>query len=253
MSLNYHYNSREIAKMQGKGRILLQKQRLILCMFAVLFCLSGIVQAAEPSFRQGDKSPEIVKVKLKMKEMGYIVGDTDDFFSWKFAQAVKVFQYKQGLKADGVIDSTTYLRIMKKPLTLQGRTAKPKREAIPTKQKSSLLATAKQYIGTPYKFGGTSPKGFDCSGFVQFVFKQHSYNLPRGADSQFTVGKPVQRNRLQPGDLVFFTTYESGPSHNGIYLEKGQFIHASSSRGVMISNLSEAYWKSRYLGARRVL
>lgn len=228
------------------------KPRVILCLFAVLFYLSGLAQAG-PVFRQGDKSPEIAKVKLKMKEMGYIVGDTDDFFSWRFAQSVKVFQFNQGLKADGVIDSLTYLRIMKKPFVARKSTDKPVNKAAASKLNSSLLSTAKKYIGIPYKFGGATPKGFDCSGFVQFVFSQHGQSLPRGADSQFAIGKPVQRNLLQPGDLVFFTTYESGPSHNGIYLENGQFIHASSSRGVMISKLGEAYWKSRYLGARRVL
>lgn len=233
----------------------MRKIRIILCLLAAILCLTGLVQASEPVFKQGDKAPEVAEVQLKMKAMGYGVGNTDGFFSWRFAQAVKAFQRSQGLKPDGAINSLTYLRIMKKPFPDRRKTTVSGKPAIPAKQEkeiNALLATAKRYIGVPYRFGGTTPGGFDCSGFVQFVFSQHGQKLPRGADSQFSIGRPAQRNLLQSGDLVFFTTYEQGPSHNGIYLGKGQFIHASSSRGIMISNLDEAYWKARYIGARRV-
>lgn len=116
-----------------------------------------------------------------------------------------------------------------------------------------ITVTAEKYKGVPYKFGGTSPKGFDCSGFVMYVFDQHGIKLPRTADKQFEKGKFVLHKDLKAGDLVFFSTYEKGASHCGIYMGKNNFIHASSSRGVMISALSEKYWQDRYLGARRVL
>lgn len=117
----------------------------------------------------------------------------------------------------------------------------------------NITDTALHYVGVPYKFGGTTPQGFDCSGFVWYVFNKHFQKLPRTADTQFKAGKPVFKNELQRGDLVFFTTYESGPSHCGIYLENGRFVHASSSRGIMISRLDDFYWKPRYLGARRII
>jgi cell wall-associated NlpC family hydrolase len=116
----------------------------------------------------------------------------------------------------------------------------------------AVVAVALQYQGVPYVFGGTTPRGFDCSGYVQFVFQKFSVKLPRSADLQFETGKAVGSNQLQPGDVVFFTTYEKGASHCGIYVGQGKFVHASSSQGVMVSSLADKYWLGRYLGARRM-
>jgi len=117
----------------------------------------------------------------------------------------------------------------------------------------AVVAAAMKYKGTPYKFGGASPKAFDCSGFVWYVFEQQSISLPRTADRQFTAGKAVLVKELQPGDVVFFTTYEKGASHCGIYVGDGKFVHASSSHGVSVAALADSYWKGRYLGARRMV
>jgi cell wall-associated NlpC family hydrolase len=115
------------------------------------------------------------------------------------------------------------------------------------------MNTAHRFLGTPYSFGGTSERGIDCSGFVMRVFSLHGIKLPRTADVQFNVGAPVKKGQEQAGDLVFFETYCAGPSHVGIYLGEGNFIHASSSRGVTISSLADKYYRARYLGAKRVL
>ena len=115
-----------------------------------------------------------------------------------------------------------------------------------------LTHSALRFLGTPYVFGGTTPSGFDCSAFVQHVFAIAGISLPRTADAQYDVGKPATGGP-RPGDLVFFQTYESGVSHVGIYLGSGKFVHASSSHGVMVSQLSESYWASRYLGAKRLI
>ena len=117
----------------------------------------------------------------------------------------------------------------------------------------AIIATAKQYIGVPYVWGGSSPSGFDCSGFVQYVFGKHGVTLPRTSKEQYSVGTWVAQSNLQPGDLVFYNTSGSGVSHLGIYIGNGQFIHASTSKGVMISEMSNSYWSARYYGARRVL
>ena len=119
---------------------------------------------------------------------------------------------------------------------------------------SKIIASAKQYLGVPYVWGGTSPSGFDCSGLVYYVFRQHGISLNRTAETQYKHGSFVAKGSLQPGDLVFFqNTYKAGISHVGIYIGGGQFIHASSSQGVTISALSNSYWSSHYYGARRVL
>ncbi len=115
-----------------------------------------------------------------------------------------------------------------------------------------IIATAKKYMGVPYLWGGTTPAGFDCSGFVQYVFKQHGIQLPRVSRDQYKVGTYVSKANLKPGDLVFFGSGGT-VSHLGIYMGDGQFIHASSSRGVTVSALGSSYWAPRYMGARRVL
>jgi cell wall-associated NlpC family hydrolase len=117
---------------------------------------------------------------------------------------------------------------------------------------TELTKSALRFLGTPYVFGGTSTSGFDCSGYVQHVFAMLGISLPRTADAQFYAGHAT-KGGLRPGDLVFFQTYEPGPSHVGIYLGNGQFAHASSSHGVMVSHLSDSYWAARYLGAKRLI
>jgi cell wall-associated NlpC family hydrolase len=115
----------------------------------------------------------------------------------------------------------------------------------------SLTRSAMRFIGTPYVFGGTSPSGFDCSGYTQHVFAMLGISLPRTADAQYYAGKPTVGG-MQMGDLVFFQTYLPGPSHVGIYLGSGKFI-SSSGHGVMVSSLSDRYWAARYIGAKRVV
>lgn len=116
-----------------------------------------------------------------------------------------------------------------------------------------ILTYANTFTGVPYKFGGTTPAGFDCSGYIRYVFQKIGYDLPRQADEQYTVGKKVEKSNLQPGDLVFFETYEPGISHSGIYIGDGQFISATSSSGVAVADINDSYWGPRYVGAKRVL
>lgn len=122
-----------------------------------------------------------------------------------------------------------------------------------------VLATATRYLGLPYVWGGTTAYGFDCSGLTQFAFRVNGWQLPRDADMQYRVGTPVAgREDLLPGDLVFFSTYEPGPSHVGIYIGSGRFIHCGS-RGVAINSLDATdpefsrYLSDHFLGGRRVL
>lgn len=115
----------------------------------------------------------------------------------------------------------------------------------------NLIKRAMSLQGVPYLWGGTTRKGFDCSGFVQYVFKASGVTLPRTSFEQFKVGTPVSRDQLKPGDLVFFSTYKQGASDVRIYIGGGRTI-GSASEGVGIHSLSESYWAKRYIGARRV-
>lgn len=105
----------------------------------------------------------------------------------------------------------------------------------------------------PYVFGGDTPAGFDCSGYLEYVFAKHGIRIPRTADEQYKLGKLVEPDDLEAGDLVFFTTYEPGASHCGIYLGNGNFIHASTSRGIRVDNLDNTYWASRYYGGKHIV
>lgn len=127
---------------------------------------------------------------------------------------------------------------------------------------TKVIATAKRYLGTRYVYGGSSPNGFDCSGFTMYVYKQYGYSLPHTATGQWqtSVGKKVySSSSLQGGDLVFFhdPSRANGKacSHAGIYIGGGKFIHASSSKsgGVIVSSLAENYYSNYYVGGKHIV
>ena len=118
---------------------------------------------------------------------------------------------------------------------------------------SELVGTALALRGTPYRSGGADLSGFDCSGFVQYVFAQHGVGMPRTVVEQYDVGRKIDPRDLQPGDLVFFRTSGRDTSHVGIALGDATFVHAPSSTGVVrVEMISAKYWMSRFVGARRV-
>lgn len=128
----------------------------------------------------------------------------------------------------------------------------PEDQNLSTKEKLILLS--KKLLNIPYRFGGNSIFGLDCSAFVQKVYKLIGIELPRSAREQYVEGIPVEKDELSVGDLVFFKTYASFPSHVGIYLGNNLFIHASSrSKKVTIDSLDTPYYFRRYIGAKRIL
>ncbi|MCX6343817.1 MAG: C40 family peptidase [Armatimonadetes bacterium] len=116
----------------------------------------------------------------------------------------------------------------------------------------NIRKVATRYLGTPYKWGGITPSAFDCSGFTRYVYSSLGVSIPRTARQQFKAGKPVKRNQLKTGDLVFFDMMKGYVSHVGLYLGNGVFIHASTpTTGVKFSNINTGAYKKCFVGARR--
>ena len=217
----------------------------------------GEITGSRVNIRSGPGTNYAVIAQGKAGEKGYIIGVNNQWYKIIFGNTI------------GYIRSD-YMKLTQipyenqdspnKPLFFVGGKStgvKPSASALQkpgTTNANAILATAKIYLGVPYVWGGSTPNGFDCSGFVQYVFAKHGISLPRTSKQQWTVGTSVSKSNLVPGDLVFFAnTYTSGVSHLGIYMGSGQFIHASSSKGVIISELSNSYWSSHYHGAKRIL
>jgi cell wall-associated NlpC family hydrolase len=132
--------------------------------------------------------------------------------------------------------------------------AKPEAPGAARVPAAAVVATAMTLRGTAYLNGGSEPsRGFDCSGLVQWVFARHGAALPREVHEQYDAGRRINEDEVQAGDLVFFQTVRKGPSHVGIALGGGEFIHAPSSRGVVrVERYTSGYWAERWVGARRV-
>jgi cell wall-associated NlpC family hydrolase len=138
-----------------------------------------------------------------------------------------------------------------RPFPTPGGTARSGAASPASPLVESVLRTATELVGTPYRLGGSTVEGFDCSGFVQYVFAQHGLALPRTVRRQVEVGLKVRE--AEAGDLVFFRTDGSGPTHVGIALGPDRFIHAPNSRGVVrVEPFDAPYWAARFLEARRV-
>ncbi|WP_126937055.1 NlpC/P60 family protein [Veillonella sp. CHU740] len=213
--------------------------------------VDGILGDATYKKLMGKPMPSATKTVSKVKEI-----------SKKDAELMAKIQAKKEGNSKAI---TTSVKQQKKPTT-QGKpatvqvkhkvtnhTAKPLRTVPVSGNVKEILTYANTFTGVPYKFGGTTPAGFDCSGYIRHVFQKVGVQLPRQADEQYTVGKKVEKQNLQPGDLVFFETYEPGVSHSGIYIGDGQFISATSSSGVAVADIDDSYWGPRYVGAKRVL
>jgi len=232
----------------------------------LLFVLLPSPAANAASLSQNSHGSEVIALQQQLKRLNYTITSIDGIFGLETKQAVLEFQRDQRIKINGIVDGQTWRALKKATPIVKKRTTVPAINQLNFPNSSTpesspfitptmvppIIQTAKHYIGVPYQFGGTTPKGFDCSGYLQYVFAQQKISIPRTADEQYKLGKNISRSALQSGDLVFFTTYEPGPSHCGIYIGDGKFIHTSSSKGVRIDELDNSYWKPKYIGAKRI-
>ncbi|ARF18177.1 C40 family peptidase [Sporosarcina ureae] len=117
---------------------------------------------------------------------------------------------------------------------------------------TNITKTATSLTGIKYRYGGTTRAGFDCSGYVGYVFKQNGLKVARTSRAMYASGRAIKKSSLRNGDLVFFNTTGRGVSHVGIYVGNGKFAHASTSKGVRVDKVNDSYWGKRYIGAKRV-
>ncbi|WP_099351595.1 C40 family peptidase [Fredinandcohnia onubensis] len=230
-----------------------------------------IIQPRPPFYSVGDEGPEVKQLQSKLNKLNYYSGLIDGKFESVTEASVKAYQKKFNLEENGLATDETIDHIMKnknvRGLTIKKVTVVTARTQTQTNSNTetvearvepietppvdgSVISIAMNYMGVPYVWGGTSPSGFDCSGFLQYVFAQKGVNVPRTVSGIWNQGASVSAPSV--GDLVFFQTYKPGPSHAGIYLGDNKFIHADSTDGVSIDDMTINYWQSRYLGAKRL-
>ena len=211
----------------------------------------------------------VTDVQKALNDFGYSVVATGEI-NEETQNALMDFQKSHNLEVTGEIDDISYMSIMGKELPEEKNLSaeefysqtpsfileQPQNQfrSYNNSMSQNIINYAKQFEGVPYVWGGSSPSGFDCSGFVQYVFAQHGINLPRTADYQANVGQYIDKSQLQPGDLVFFAGDHVNVSHVGIYIGNGQMIHASSGKHqIDYDDLNRPYRVDHYHSARRVL
>ncbi len=251
---------------------------ILMTAFAMFFIdVGNSIAYASPTLSINSTGSDVKILQEKLKDLGYEISVIDGEFGPETKRAVEQFQTDNKLSVTGTVNNSTWRALKNaKPLKLVKITDKKIKNEIKSENNLSgkfidnrlvplgryflnkakakaVVETGKKYIGVPYVFGGTTPAGFDCSGFLQYIFKQNGMTIPRLADEQYQLGKKVKTSELELGDLVFFTTYEPGVSHCGIYVGNGKFLHTSSSRGVRIDDLNNVYWAPRFYGAKKIV
>lgn len=185
----------------------------------------------------GSSGSAVWALQYRLKVLGYYTYyKVTGYYGSITTAAVKRFQAAYGLKVDGIAG----------PIT--------QREVLHAIVKRKLVADTRNYLGKPYVWGSSNPRvGFDCSGFIYYMFRKHGYPIPRYTSYQlYTKGNWISRWKLRPGDLVFFAVEGARISHVGFYIGNNQFISATSSKGIAIYSMSNSYWAPHYRGARRV-
>lgn len=209
------------------------------------------------TLRNGSRGNDVKSLQAELKKLGHHKGSVDGIFGSGTRSSVISFQRAQNIAADGIAGSGTFRALNN---VLSGKVTAGKPSTTPSRNSSSkstsinIINEAKKHLGSRYVFGGSSPSGFDCSGFTQYVYKQMGINIPRSTSTQANAGSRLSKSQLQAGDLLIFSnTYKAGPSHAGIYIGNGQFIHAGNSRtGVLTSSINSGYYNSKFSYGRRV-
>ncbi|WP_062051737.1 peptidoglycan-binding protein [Bacillus sp. JCM 19034] len=205
-------------------------------------------------YRIGSTGQAVNELQSQLRSVGVFQREPTGYYGEITADAVRSFQRLHNLKVDGIAGPQTLKKLQEIATNKNGGSNSNASNGSGSSSNSSafvtnVVADAATLIGVPYVWGGTTTNGFDCSGFVQYVFNKQGVSIPRTVALQWNAGKSVSKPAV--GDIVFFDT-TGGPSHNGIYIGNNQFVHSGSSTGVTIANLDNSYWSQRYLGAKRL-
>ena len=225
---------------------------------AIIVTLISSTTFASPTLSKNSRGEDVLLLQKKLYLIGYDITELDGVYGNETERAVAAFQHDQKISVTGIVTNVTWRALRKAKEKKGRRLPAPKVTSsdvqtpstlapyghgfITSAQGKQIVSTAKSFMGVAYVFGGTTPEGFDCSGLLQYVFKMHGLTIPRLADEQYNLGKSAKIHQLVAGDLVFFSTYGDG-----------KFIHASSSRGVIIDSLDNEYWRTRFVGARKIV
>lgn len=227
--------------------------------FVMSVALAGALLAAptvsEASVSMGDRGSDVEQLQETLVSKGYnSSSNVDGVFGPKTLSAVQDYQRSNGISSPagnyfGVAGPSTLgsLGLSSGSGSSSNSSSTAVAGVSTSSSASGVISTAKSLTGSPYVWGGTTPGGFDCSGFIQYAFAQNGESIPRTVSQMWNAGSYV--SSPSTGDIVFFET-RTGPSHAGIYVGNNQFIHAGSSTGVTISSLSNPYWSSNYMGAK---
>ncbi len=205
--------------------------------FVIIILISGIVLLSGC----GSGSPRFSKPEREARETDET--QTGIRFARQLERAAKEERAEDDVKVD--VEAVEN-RLTSAPV--------PGSVVLPTARQTTMLREILKHIGTPYRLGGTTAEGIDCSAYIALVYRNAlKIDLPRTTRHQFGIGRSVGRNDMQFGDLIFFNTTGSNPSHVGIYIGDNLFAHASVSYGVTISSLQSSYFQKRLTDIRRIL
>ena len=232
-----------------------QKRKLLVSFFTILVLAFLSVQPtfaySNVTLKSGMNSSTVSKLQKDLKTLGFMSISPTGYFGDITKAAVIKFQKKYSMTPDGIAGTQTLGKIDK----LSGRSATVSRsDSESTSQK--IIDYAIRFLGVNYVWGGTTPKGFDCSGFVKYVYSKFGITLNRVAADQSKQGTTVKKANLHLGDLVFFDTNGGSNhiNHVGLYIGSGKFIQASSGNsGVVISNLTGGFYSQTFMKAKRII
>ena len=225
----------------------------------------GSINANSVNLRSGAGTSNKVVATGSKGDKAYIIGVNNGWYKVIYGQHVcyvrsdyldlteTPYENRSSAKSPKFYRGGKSLGVEPSASALNGSTSSSKPSTTAKVTGDQIVSTAKQYLGVPYKYGGTTPSGFDCSGFVYYVYRSLGINVSRTQATMYSQGTPVKKSELKPGDLVFFqNTYKAGISHVGIYVGDGKFIHSpQSGKVVSYADLNSDYYTSHYYGAAR--